>query len=203
MTIASTPKGERRRQMLIEAAAALLSESGFDAIRHRAVAERAGLPLASTTYYFDSLEELVTAATERLGRLDLELGRSKLARLDPVHRETADLVELVLEQLLGTEVAPDRDLAGIILRYERLVVTARRPYLRALTRRMAAELRHLIQHILARSGVEVSLAQVEHIIVVVDGTVVNALVEAYSEPRAAARKVLLTELTKLQLNSTA
>ena len=49
MTAASTPKGERRRHELIAAAAALLTEGGFDAIRHRAVAERAGLPLASTT----------------------------------------------------------------------------------------------------------------------------------------------------------
>ncbi|NKZ75274.1 TetR family transcriptional regulator, partial [Rhodococcus hoagii] len=43
MTSAATPKGERRRQALVTAAADLLLEGGFDAVRHRAVATRAGL----------------------------------------------------------------------------------------------------------------------------------------------------------------
>ncbi|HET6503407.1 MAG TPA: TetR family transcriptional regulator, partial [Amycolatopsis sp.] len=70
MTAASTPKGERRRTALIEAAYQLLVEGGFEAVRHRAVAERAGLPLASTTYYFDSLDDLICAAVEYGGRAE-------------------------------------------------------------------------------------------------------------------------------------
>ncbi|NED68521.1 TetR family transcriptional regulator, partial [Streptomyces sp. SID10244] len=62
MTSAATPKGLRRRSRLIEAAGALLLEGGFDAVRHRAVADRAKLPLASTTYYFGSLEDLMAEA---------------------------------------------------------------------------------------------------------------------------------------------
>ena len=61
----ATEKGERRRAALVAAAADLLRTGGFEAVRHRAVAEKAGLPLASTTYYFASLDDLVTAATER------------------------------------------------------------------------------------------------------------------------------------------
>ena len=61
-----TPKGERRRFALICAAAELLCHAGFEAVTHRAVAERAGLPLASTTYYFSSLEELIETAVEYL-----------------------------------------------------------------------------------------------------------------------------------------
>ena len=61
MTAATTPKGERRRSRLIAAAGELLLEGGFDAVRHRAVADRAQLPLASTTYYFGSLDELLVA----------------------------------------------------------------------------------------------------------------------------------------------
>ena len=70
-----TPKGERRRDALTAAAAELLGSGGFDAVRHRAVAEKAGLPLASTTYYFASLDELVTVAVERHGRDGLAEGR--------------------------------------------------------------------------------------------------------------------------------
>src|SRR3954452_23750675 len=84
MTAATTPKGERRRAALVEAAAKLLAEGGFDAVRHRAVAERAGLPLASTTYYFDSLEDLVTAAVEHHSNAELAAGRRRLGGLaDP------------------------------------------------------------------------------------------------------------------------
>ncbi len=59
VTAAVTPKGERRRYALVSAAADLLCEGGFDAVRHRAVARRAGLPLASTTYYFFSFSTYI------------------------------------------------------------------------------------------------------------------------------------------------
>ena len=67
VTAAVTPKGERRRYALVSAAADLLCEGGFDAVRHRAVARRAGLPLASTTYYFSSLDDLIAKAVEHVG----------------------------------------------------------------------------------------------------------------------------------------
>ena len=67
VTSAATPKGERRRFALVSAAADLLCEGGFDAVRHRAVARRAGLPLASTTYYFSSLDDLIAKAVEHVG----------------------------------------------------------------------------------------------------------------------------------------
>jgi AcrR family transcriptional regulator len=108
-----TTKGERRRRELVAAAAELLRLGGFDAIRHRAVAERAGLPLASTTYYFASLDDLVTAATERTSRDELDEGRAQLDRLaDPAAgadpTAAGELVELVLDLLLGPGVARRR-----------------------------------------------------------------------------------------------
>src|SRR3954470_4920959 len=139
MTAATTPKGERRRAALVEAAAKLLVESGFDGVRHRAVAERAGLPLASTTYYFTSLEELVVAAVEHLARVELDRGRAALDDLATRHRGVETLVELVLDQLLGT-VPETGDAEAVLLRYERLVATGRRPYLRPLMRTMAVEM---------------------------------------------------------------
>ncbi|QFU94446.1 TetR/AcrR family transcriptional regulator [Amycolatopsis sp. YIM 10] len=190
-TAASTPKGERRRAALIEAASQLLAESGFDAIRHRAVAERAGLPLASTTYYFDSLEELVTAAVEHHARLELTQGRQCL-------EETGDrsLVDLVLEMLLGPE-RDDReaDAEAVLLRYERLVATGRRKYLRPLMRTLSAELDHLLLEIFARSGNPVDAAELERLVALVDGAVVNALIEIDPDPRAVAARMLGEALT--------
>jgi DNA-binding transcriptional regulator YbjK len=186
MTAASTPKGERRRAALIEAASELLLEGGFDAVRHRAVAERAGLPLASTTYYFDSLEELISAAMEHSGRVELDRGRAVLAELGTEHRDVDALIELVLEQLLGE----DAGLEVLLLRYERFVTTGRRPYLRPLMRVMQTEFSELLMEIFTRSGFPIDQKRLQQLIALVDGAVVNALIEVDPDPRAAARAML-------------
>jgi DNA-binding transcriptional regulator YbjK len=186
MTAASTPKGERRRAALIEAASELLLEGGFDAVRHRAVAERAGLPLASTTYYFDSLEDLISAAIEHSGRIELDRGRAMLAELGTKHRDVDALIELVLDQLLGEEAG----LEILLLRYERFVTTGRRPYLRPLMRAMQAEFHDLLTEIFTRSGLPIDQKELQQLIALVDGAVVNALIEVDPDPRAAARAML-------------
>jgi DNA-binding transcriptional regulator YbjK len=189
MTAASTPKGERRRQALVEAATELLVDGGFDAIRHRAVAERAGLPLSSTTYYFDSLDDLVVAAVEHHGRGELVRGAELLAALPTRSRGVDAVVDLVLDQLLGP-AAGERDAELVLLRYERLVATFRRPYLRPLMHTLGAELRGLLFEVLTRSGIEADARRVEHLIALVDGAVVNALIEIDQDPRGVARRML-------------
>ena len=53
---------QRRRAALLAAAAELAAETGAGAVTHRAVAQRAGLPLSTTSYFFSSIDELVTEA---------------------------------------------------------------------------------------------------------------------------------------------
>src|SRR6476620_7597038 len=53
---------QRRRAALLEAAAELAAELGAGAVTHRAVAARAGVPLSTTSYFFSSIDELVTEA---------------------------------------------------------------------------------------------------------------------------------------------
>ena len=81
VTAAVTPKGVRRKYALVSAAAELLCEGGFDAVRHRAVARRAGLPLAATTYYFSSLDDLIVKAVEHVGALEAQQLRERVAGL--------------------------------------------------------------------------------------------------------------------------
>jgi DNA-binding transcriptional regulator YbjK len=193
MTAASTPKGERRRQALVAAAAALLVEGGFEALRHRAVAERAGLPLASTTYYFDSIDALITAAVEHHARAELVRGRALLDALPAGARDLDEVVDLVLDQLLGPP-AGDRDAELVLLRYERLVATFRRPYLRPLMRTLGTELRGLLREVLSRAGTPVDERRLEQLIALVDGAVVNALIEVNPDPRAVAHRMLRESL---------
>lgn len=184
-----TAKGERRRAELVTAAAALLRSGGFDAVRHRAVAERAGLPLSSTTYYFDSLDDLVIAAAERTSRDELAEGRAQLIALVTNPADTPAMVELVIDQLLGSE-SRDGGLDAVLLRYERFVGAGRRPYLAPLMRELRGELDALLGEALARSGRPLEPAALRDLVSLVDGAVISALIEADPDPRAAAREVL-------------
>jgi TetR/AcrR family transcriptional regulator, regulator of biofilm formation and stress response len=77
----NVPKGSARREHILRATLELIGEHGPDAVTHRAVADRAGLPLSATTYWFDSKEELLQETlllaareeVERLERLVLDL----------------------------------------------------------------------------------------------------------------------------------
>lgn len=194
MTAASTPKGERRRQALVVAAAQLLTEGGFEAIRHRAVAERAELPLASTTYYFSSLDDLIAAAVEHAAQEELDTGRRRLAELTEAHRGTDTMIELMLDMLLGTR-SGDGGAEQVLLRYERLVGSPRRPYLAPLMRQLSTRLHDLLAEILAHCGRDMSRQHLLELIMLVDGAVVNALIESDPDPRATARRVLHSRLS--------
>jgi DNA-binding transcriptional regulator YbjK len=53
---------EHTRLRILDAVLELVVEEGMRAVRHRAVAERAGVSLGSTTYHFSSIEELIISA---------------------------------------------------------------------------------------------------------------------------------------------
>ncbi len=64
----ATPKtkghGEARRELILDTTLRLIASGGVDSVTHRRVAEDAGIPLGSTTYYFDSKEHLLREAFE-------------------------------------------------------------------------------------------------------------------------------------------
>jgi TetR/AcrR family transcriptional regulator, regulator of biofilm formation and stress response len=116
-------RGERRRQAILEAALRLISQHGVGALTHRAVAEEAGVPLASTTYYFDSLDELLEGALqlfvdEEATRLTALAERLQGQELPPVE----------IARLFQAELEPDA------AQFELYVEAARRPSLREVAR---------------------------------------------------------------------
>lgn len=58
----SQERSRLRRAQLLTAAISLFAEGGARAVTHRAVARRAGLPPATTTYYFASIDDLLREA---------------------------------------------------------------------------------------------------------------------------------------------
>lgn len=194
MTSAATPKGERRRQALVTAAADLLLEGGFDAVRHRAVASRAGLPLASTTYYFGSLDELVALAVEHNGNRELDAMRERIDDVSQRRRGVEATVDLIVDLLVGPEDGTadhDGGRERLIARYERFVASARHPELREVQLRLRAQTDDLLAEVLRRSGRMVREPRLRRLVAVVDGVVVGALSEVDPDPRGMARAMLL------------
>ena len=134
VTAAVTPKGERRRYALVSAAADLLCEGGFDAVRHRAVARRAGLPLASTTYYFSSLDDLIAKAVEHVGIREAEQLRSAWTALSRRRRGAESTADVLVD--LWSATVRERGSEQLISRYERYIACARQPGLRDVQRRI-------------------------------------------------------------------
>jgi DNA-binding transcriptional regulator YbjK len=122
-----SPRGAARREAILRAAVAVVGEDGPDALTHRAVAERAGVPLSATTYYFASKEELFQAAVElsaseevaRLERLVLDLAPRDLTPADWAREVAAALSSDLADE-------PARPVAF----YEFMLEAARRPALR-------------------------------------------------------------------------
>ncbi|MEV0387989.1 TetR family transcriptional regulator [Nonomuraea sp. NPDC050643] len=75
-TTPTQARGRRRRTTLLTAAVDLLTEGGFAAVTHRAVAQRAHLPLAATTYYFTSRDQLLAEAFAQLIETELTTTRT-------------------------------------------------------------------------------------------------------------------------------
>lgn len=170
-------KGEERRTAIVRAAAALLVEAGPAALTHRTVAERAGVPLAATTYYFSGLDDLLGAAGERVvdawavhaervvGRRAEQVAAAARAG-DPGPLADA-LVELVLprrEDRLGPH-------------YEHLAAAARRPRLAASYAAGRERIDAAVAELLRSGG---SACSPRLAVAVVDGAAVTALSEGRS-----------------------
>ncbi|RRD06643.1 TetR family transcriptional regulator [Arachnia propionica] len=87
---------EGRRNLILRAAGELIREIGVSALTHRKVAERAKVPLGSTTQYFASLTDLIAEALtgmaeQREAMLD-EVAQD-IIQAEDVASVLADLVE--------------------------------------------------------------------------------------------------------------
>ncbi len=177
VTAAVTPKGERRRFALVCAAADLLCQGGFEAVTHRAVADQAGLPLASTTYYFSSLEELIETAVDYLCTAELARLRDRVGSLARRRRGAEAAADLLVDLLAGE---PSRE--QLISRYERYIACARHPAMRGVERRMLQQRIDAVREAMVRSGRHARIDMMTALLYSVDGAVVSALVDDRDGP---------------------
>ncbi|GAB3289345.1 TetR/AcrR family transcriptional regulator [Parahaliea aestuarii] len=94
-------EGRLRHQQILEATLRLIAREGIRAVRHRAVAKEAGVPLAATTYYFSDIGQLLSEAftwfaEQRAGAV-LALQQQLLDCLQRAEADNGDRGQLVQE----------------------------------------------------------------------------------------------------------
>ena len=192
-----TARGAARRQRLVAAATHILSQSGFDGISHRAVAAEAGLPLASTTYYFETLDDLRAAALSQLSREYVDGARILAAGLPPAERSPGETSHLLVALVAGDGYQTDP--ARLLTFYERYVQAGRHPALRQMVREWTAELGRLAAVVLERSGFPVDNELPRLVIAAIDGLLLDALIDGNpAAPTVAAESLarLLEQLAR-------
>ncbi|MGA4843639.1 TetR/AcrR family transcriptional regulator [Streptomyces sp. G45] len=120
-------KGERRRRALIEATVRVIAREGAGGVTHRTVAREAQLPTTATTYYFSSIDALLTAAlTECMEEDSARIEALAAAPVGPAERRRS--LALLMAEILSPP-------GHLLAEFELCLLAARRPEQRAATRR--------------------------------------------------------------------
>jgi DNA-binding transcriptional regulator YbjK len=174
----TSAKGLHRKELLVSAARELLVEQGFSALSHRSVAERAGVPLSATTYYFSSLENLLGEAVSGLAadwlRAATEVVEALPEKVRGTRRAAGALVDLAV---LGSRGRSGNQPVTALVLYERYLEAARHPHLRELVATYDDHLERLVDEVLRRAGLPAAPADGRLVLAVLDGALLRALAE--------------------------
>ena len=169
---ATSGRGEARRDQILDATLVLLREHGPTGVSHRAVARAADVPLAATTYYFESKDELLEEALNLLASEEIE----RLERIAEEFRgaptKPKEFAAAGAAALVGA-LAAERD--RMPAKFAIYAEAALRPSLRPVVARWVRAFRGLAEGVLAESGAEDPCAAAELLVGAIDGAMLHAL----------------------------
>lgn len=171
-------RGDARREVLRAAAAQVLVEQGFAGLTHRAVAERGGVPLASTTYYFASADDLAVQALQHATQAWLAASEAAFVSL-PGRLGTGPVTA---RAVLAVVTAGSDDRATLATMYERYLEAGRHALLRPLVATANQQVAALVTGVLRRAGRRPGTARL--VLATTDGLLLTALAEGHPEPVA-------------------
>lgn len=176
-----------RRDELLAAAIELFAEGGSRAITHRAVAARAGLPPASTTYYFETIDDLIR---EALGA-HVDQWTADLTNLTHIEFEADVSIDDAAAFVTAVFAARGPEIAALELSI--FLAAARVPELRDNAAEAMGALEKLAVAMLERVGVTDGAALAATIVALIAGTALRRQAGQYSEP---AEALLLTSAVR-------
>jgi DNA-binding transcriptional regulator YbjK len=174
---APRPRGAARRQALIDATLQIVADVGADAVTHRRVAEAAHLPLAATTYWFDSKEDLLTAALGHAAERDIARLEALAGSAGGAGDAIGKAVRAIVEPL---DVRLPASRASLLASYALLLEAARRPALRDLARDWTTAYLDTLEPLLDVAGSSRPREDAELLLAAADGLLLEQL--ALGEP---------------------
>lgn len=189
-------RGQQKRDHLVRACADVILTGGPTAVTHRAVATRAEISLAATTYYFQSLDDMIAAAGVLLvadwvrnaddvvaqARAMREGGNNARARVDASTRA----------EMLVRAVLPAGDDAVVRGHYEHLVGAGRSRSLAAGYAQARADFDEVVGQLL--TVLDLTDFAPATVVALVDGAAIAALSEG--RPVRPHARALLTTLIR-------
>jgi DNA-binding transcriptional regulator YbjK len=172
-----------RRGAILEATIRIVTSEGLGAVTHRAVAKEAGVPLAATTYYFSSKDELIGEALDILVADEIDRLTTRARELGDEIRSPRAAAAAVAEVLF-----PDTDAAGSLLaKLELYLEAARRPGLHETAAHWQRAFTELARGSLALAGVADPDRMAPFFLAAADGILLHALSEGVSGDADVAR----------------
>lgn len=165
-------RGERRRRELLEAALTVIDDRGVQGTTHRAVAEAAGVPLATTTYYFESIDHLLEEALELFVAEEVARVRALAEQLRGTSAPPIEIAQLFARELV--EGSPWRTPLRRV-QFELYVEAARRPGLRAAAQASVAAYVEAVEAALESTGAPRAAEGARHFVAMTDGLGIQRL----------------------------
>ncbi len=190
-TPTETPRGAARRDAILRAAIELVGEEGPDALTHRAVAERAGVAVSATTYWFSSKEEIFREAVALAAGEEVERFERLVLDLAPRHVAAADWAREV-SAALAADVQGDP--ARPIALYEFLLEAARQPALREEVARWEAAQLRLAEAGLRAAGSDDPATDAHVVVATITGLILGQLTTPRGDFEAAILRPALERL---------
>jgi len=188
----SEPRGDRRR-VILEAAVRVLEAEGLSGVTHRVVAREADTPLAATTYYFASKDQLLAEALELMAQAEIDRLSSHAAELSASLGGIDDLGRAIAD-FFAPRLSRDRRTA--IAKYELYLEAARRPALRPVARRWIAAFTDLADAVLADLGIPEPADRAQMLVAGLDGIVIHELATAGASATAARLRARILSLVE-------
>jgi len=148
------------RQGLLEAAVAIVAESGLKGLTHRAIAARAGVSHGLVRHYFGTIDELLLEAMQIVvAQVTQDRLRTRATTLSTLSRD------------LGTAVQADVQAHAFIT--EMLLEARRQPQLRHIIESMYDTFRASTQDMLAQRGIDGGSGMAILVFAALDGLVIE------------------------------
>lgn len=165
-------RGLERRNLLLQTTLALIADRGISAVNHRSVAEAAGVPLGSTTYWFDSRQQMLTESLEQFVREEISVLNERLEGLLADELSPSRLADEFVA-LLMTQLGEDR--WRTVAQYTLLQEAIRHPELEAVCRDWTDAWDEALAGVFTTLGVPSPELEAQMFLSMLDGLLLNQL----------------------------